>query len=126
MKYAIEFHDVWKKFRKGEKANSLRDSLPKFFHKGDPEKDLNDKEFWALKNVSFNIDHGDVGWDHGALMGPVKAPSLKLLSRIMVPNKGGMKLNGRLAALIEVTAGFHPDLTGPGKRLFKWYYLRDA
>lgn len=111
MKYAIEFHDVWKKFKKGEKTNSLRDSLPKFFNRTNSETGLEDKEFWALKDVSFNIDHGDVV----GIMGPNgagKSTILKLLSKIMSPNKGGMKINGRLAALIEVTAGFHPDLTG--------------
>ena len=69
------------------------------------------RNFGLLKDVSFNIDHGDVV----GIMGPNgagKSTILKLLSKIMSPNKGGMKINGRLAALIEVTAGFHPDLTG--------------
>src|SRR5580698_10370702 len=111
MRYAIEFHDVWKKFRKGEKVNSLRDSLPKFFNRKDPEINLDDTEFWALKNVSFNIEHGDVV----GIMGPNgagKSTILKLLSKIMNPNKGSMKINGRLSALIEVSVEFHPDLTG--------------
>jgi len=111
MKYALEFNQVWKKFKKGEKLNSLRDAIPEFFRKRDPEIKLEEKEFWALKNVSFNIDRGDVV----GIMGPNgagKSTVLKLLSKIMNPNKGSMKINGRLAALIEVTAGFHPELTG--------------
>jgi len=111
MKYAIEFHEVWKKFKKGEKLNSLRDTIPHFFRKRDPGTILEDKEFWALKDVSFNIERGGVV----GIMGPNgagKSTLLKLLSKIMNPNKGWLKINGRLAALIEVTAGFHPELTG--------------
>jgi len=111
MKYAIEFNEVWKKYRKGEKVNSLRDAIPKLFSRKDPNIELDNKEFWALKNVNFNIVKGDVV----GILGPNgagKSTILKLLSKIMIPNKGSMKINGRLAALIEVTAGFHPDLTG--------------
>ena len=111
MKYALEFNEVWKKFKKGEKINSLRDAVPRLFRKRDPEIKLENKEFWALNNVSFNIKQGDVV----GIMGPNgagKSTILKLLSKIMNPNKGSMKINGRLAALIEVTAGFHPELTG--------------
>jgi lipopolysaccharide transport system ATP-binding protein len=111
MKYAIEFHEVWKKFKKGEKLNSLRDAIPHSLRKKDPDIKLEDTEFWALKDVSFNIEHGGVV----GIMGPNgagKSTILRLLSRIMNPNKGWLKVNGRLAALIEVTAGFHPELTG--------------
>ncbi|MBN1869029.1 MAG: ABC transporter ATP-binding protein [Candidatus Omnitrophica bacterium] len=108
---AIEFNSVWKKFRKGEKFNSLRDAIPDFFKRKAPNVKLEDKEFWAVKDVSFNIEKGGVI----GIMGPNgagKSTILKLLSRIIVPNKGSMKINGRLSALIEVTAGFHPELTG--------------
>ena len=109
---AIEFNQVWKKFKKGEKLNSLRDAIPHFFKKmTNGSTELADQEFWAVKNVSFNIKKGDVI----GIMGPNgagKSTILKLLSRIIVPNKGSMNINGRLSALIEVTAGFHPDLTG--------------
>lgn len=108
---AIEFTNVWKKFKKGEKFNSLRDAIPNFFKKKDPDKKLEDKEFWAVKDVSFNIEKGGVI----GIMGPNgagKSTILKLLSRIIVPNKGSMNIKGRLSALIEVTAGFHPELTG--------------
>ena len=111
MKYAIEFNEVWKKYKKGEKINSLRDAIPKLFSRGNSGMELDSKEFWALKNVSFNIAKGDVV----GIMGPNgagKSTILKLLSKIMNPNKGSMAIHGRLAALIEVTAGFHPDLTG--------------
>src|SRR3989338_5611288 len=110
----IEFENVWKKFKKGEKFNSLRDSIPAFFKSlaGNKSDDiLAEKEFWAVKGVSFNVKKADVI----GIMGPNgagKSTILKLLSRIIIPNKGAMRINGRLSALIEVTAGFHPELTG--------------
>jgi len=108
---AIEFNNVWKKFKKGEKFNSMRDAIPNLFRRSPKEADLKDYEFWAVKDMSFQIKKGDVV----GIMGPNgagKSTILKLLSRIMLPNKGEMKINGRLSALIEVTAGFHPELTG--------------
>lgn len=112
MSNAIEFHNVWKKFKKGEKLNSLRDSIPRLFkNKIAGDNPLSDMEFWAVKDVSFEVEKGDVI----GIMGPNgagKSTILKLLSRIMLPSKGEMKINGRLSALIEVTAGFHPELTG--------------
>ena len=111
MSNAIEFTNVWKKFRKGEKLNSLRDAIPNLFQRNNRKADLEEREFWAVKDVSFNIEKGGVI----GIMGPNgagKSTILKLLSRIITPNKGSMKINGRLSALIEVTAGFHPELTG--------------
>lgn len=111
MKYVLEFNNVWKKFKKGEKVNSLRDAIPRLFTREDKNISLKKQEFWAVKDVSFYIQKGDVV----GIMGPNgagKSTILKLLSRIIVPNKGSMKVNGRLSALIEVTAGFHPELTG--------------
>ena len=63
MSNAIEFNSVWKKFKKGEKLNSLRDSIPAFFNRAireRGEKTLKDQEFWAVKDVSFDIPHGGV------------------------------------------------------------------
>jgi len=111
---AIEFTNVSKKYKKGEKFNSLRDSIPALFRSAARQKlkqAREDREFWAVKNVSFNIKQGEVV----GIMGPNgagKSTILKLLSRIIVPNEGSMKVNGRLSALIEITAGFHPELTG--------------
>ncbi|UCC41528.1 MAG: hypothetical protein JSV96_08985 [Candidatus Aminicenantes bacterium] len=58
----IEFNNVWKKFKKGEKFNSVRDAVPKLFRriisKPKQEDSLGDKEFWALKEVSFVMEKG--------------------------------------------------------------------
>jgi len=112
---AIEFNNVSKKYTKGEKFNSLRDSIPNLFRnvigKGSRKEDLKNREFWAVNNVDFHIKKGEVVGIIGP-NGAGKSTILKLLSGIIVPNKGSLVVNGRLSALIEVTAGFHPELTG--------------
>lgn len=107
----IEFNKVWKKFKKGERFNSLRDAIPNLFKKAAPATNLEEKEFWAVKDVDFHVKKGEVVGIIGP-NGAGKSTILKLLSRIMDPDKGSMSIKGRLSALIEVTAGFHPELTG--------------
>lgn len=111
--YAIEFNQVWKKFARGERFDSLRDFIPsvtkrKFSPKGD---ELKQKEFWALRDVSFQINFGDALGIIGP-NGSGKSTALKLLSGILKPNRGSVFVRGRCSTLIELGAGFHPDLTG--------------
>src|SRR5579884_179540 len=111
---AIQFHNVWKKFRRGERHDTLRDLIPSmtrriFSQKAPPE--IKDKEFWALRDVSFDLNRGD----SIAIIGPNgsgKSTTLKLLGRILRPDRGSVEVRGRMGALIELGAGFHPDLTG--------------
>ncbi|OQX85238.1 MAG: hypothetical protein B6D55_07700 [Candidatus Omnitrophica bacterium 4484_70.2] len=109
----IEFDRVWKKFKKGRKFNSLRDTIPKLFRfrKTPLYEGLKEGEFWALKDVSFNVKKGEVLGIIGP-NGAGKSTILKLLFKILAPNKGKVKVKGRVSGLIEVTAGFHPELTG--------------
>ena len=69
------------------------------------------KEFWALKDVSFEVPHGETLGVIGH-NGAGKSTILKLLSQITSPTSGEIRLAGRVAALIEVGSGFHPELTG--------------
>ena len=121
MDYVIQLSHIWKKFKKGEKFNSLRDLIPNLaknvfrLSKNYPlnanRYTLSPNEFWALKDVSFQVKKGEVLGIIGQ-NGAGKSTILKLLSGILKPNKGNIEIRGRLSALIEVTAGFHPDLTG--------------
>jgi lipopolysaccharide transport system ATP-binding protein len=110
---AIEFNNVWKKFKRGEKFDSLRDLIPSITKMtfSSAKADLQEKEFWALRDVSFEIDHGDALGIVGP-NGSGKSTALKLLSGILKPDQGNLRVRGRLSTLIELGAGFHPDLTG--------------
>jgi ABC-type polysaccharide/polyol phosphate transport system ATPase subunit len=111
---AIVMEHVYKKFRKGEIYNSLRDLVPALTGKMFRQQELNEsdkREFWALQDLSFDVKAGECFGVIGH-NGAGKSTALKILSRIMKPTKGRMTVNGRLSALIEVSAGFHQDLTG--------------
>lgn len=76
-----------------------------------PQNDSTPEEFWALKDVSFSVQQGDrlgiIGRN-----GAGKSTLLKMLSRITEPTSGKISIKGRVASLLEVGTGFHPELTG--------------
>ncbi|HEU4640864.1 MAG TPA: ABC transporter ATP-binding protein [Gemmatimonadaceae bacterium] len=114
---AVVFDGVWKKFRRGERDDSLRDLIPSLARrvaKGPRRADelqADAGDFWALRDVSFAVRPGEVLGIIGP-NGAGKSTVLKLLTRILRPTRGHCAVHGRVGALIEVAAGFHPDLTG--------------
>ena len=111
---ALRTEHVCKKFRKGEMYNSLRDLIPaltgRMFRQ--PDLSASDKrEFWALQDVSIEVRRGEAFGIIGH-NGAGKSTMLKLLSRVMKPTRGAIRVEGRISALIELAAGFHQDLTG--------------
>ena len=112
---AVEVNHVYKKFRRGEFHDSLRDLVPalarRVLGRGPRRDELEQDDFWALNDVSFQVRRGEVLGIIGA-NGAGKSTLLKILSKILKPTRGSIRTNGRLRALIEVAAGFHGDLTG--------------
>lgn len=106
---------VWKKFRTGERFDSLRDLVPalarRLVHGRPDPAQLARGDFWALQDVSFDVRSGQALGVIGH-NGAGKSTLLKLLTRILRPTRGRILVTGRVGALIEVAAGFHPDLTG--------------
>ena len=109
----VSFDGVWKKFRTGERHDSLRDLVPSIVTSFGRRRtdELQRAEFWALEDVSFEVAPGRALGIIGP-NGAGKSTALKLLTRILRPNRGQSMVRGRVGALIEIAAGFHPDLTG--------------
>jgi lipopolysaccharide transport system ATP-binding protein len=122
----IQVRDLGKSFNishevEKESYKALRDvianrakkifSFPQNFRNESGFKKANIEEFWALKDVSFDIKQGDRVGIIGR-NGSGKSTLLKILSRITEPTTGEIRIKGRVASLLEIGTGFHPELTG--------------
>jgi ABC-type polysaccharide/polyol phosphate transport system ATPase subunit len=108
----VVFEKVWKQFTRGERHDSLRDLIPSAIGRlTGRQRVAHADTFWALSDVSFEVGPGEALGIIGQ-NGAGKSTVLKLLTRILRPTRGRRQLIGRTGALIEVAAGFHPDLTG--------------
>jgi lipopolysaccharide transport system ATP-binding protein len=113
MSYAIKASSLGKRYHISAgtrpRYNSLRDDIVSMFSRRAHFESK--KEFWALKDISFTIKQGERVGVIGR-NGAGKSTLLKLLSRITEPTTGEIRVKGRMASLLEVGTGFHPELTG--------------
>src|SRR3989344_7828839 len=119
-KSVIEIKKVSKKYELGKNLPyySMRDAIVdiarnplKRFSKIVKNKNDDRDSIWALKDVTFNVSQGDIMGIIGR-NGAGKSTLLKILSKITYPTKGEIIIRGRVASLLEVGTGFHPELTG--------------
>jgi ABC-type polysaccharide/polyol phosphate transport system ATPase subunit len=109
----IDLNGVAKRYRlrRGWHVTSLRDEVVRLGCRvlGRPVEPR--EEFWALRDVTFSLERGEILGLVG-MNGAGKSTLLKILSKVTVPTRGSFVARGRLGALIEIGAGFHPELSG--------------
>jgi ABC-type polysaccharide/polyol phosphate transport system ATPase subunit len=108
MSYVVEAEDIWKRFRMRRDRPGFKEflvNLPKFI-----DRDSN-SSFWALKGISFKVKSGEclgiIGKNGGG-----KSTLLSLILGAIQPTKGQITVSQKMTPLLELGAGFHPDLTG--------------
>ncbi len=113
---ALRIQNISKKYRIGTvRHDTLRDQIASIaispFRRTGNRASPDGDEIWALKDVSFDVHHGEIVGIIGR-NGAGKSTLLKILSRITAPTSGRVEIYGRVGSLLEVGTGFHPELTG--------------
>jgi lipopolysaccharide transport system ATP-binding protein len=113
IEYAIEIENISKRYRLGQSGHKqlLGDVLRALVSRHLGEKEVKEESIWALRDVTLKVRSGEVLGIIGS-NGSGKSTLLKVLSRITRATSGGVYVNGRVAALLEVGTGFHEELTG--------------
>lgn len=123
----IQIENLWKEYRlgvigHGTLTKDLQSWVAKIRGKEDPnakigqvingqQKQVEGNHFWALQNINLQVKEGELLGIIGK-NGAGKSTLLKIMSRVTAPSKGTIKIKGRIASLLEVGTGFHPELTG--------------
>jgi lipopolysaccharide transport system ATP-binding protein len=105
LKSSLEVNSISKAYRRTEKSSSF------FLHDIFSSKKNKENDFIALSDINFSLVEGDVLGIIGR-NGAGKSTLLKIISRVVKPTSGNIKVRGRIASLLEVGTGFHPELTG--------------
>jgi len=110
---AISVQNISKRYTIGTKSDNLYGQLASILKKLGPGKNkaISKSDFWALKDISFDVEKGEVLGVIGR-NGAGKSTLLKIISRITHPTQGRFIIDGRVSSLLEVGTGFHPELTG--------------
>jgi lipopolysaccharide transport system ATP-binding protein len=113
MENSIIVKNISKKYdiRKLKKDNQFREALANIFKRILFRERQNKEEIWALKNVNFSVEKGEIVGIIGR-NGAGKSTLLKILSKITYPTSGQIKVLGRVGSLLEVGTGFHDELSG--------------
>ncbi len=127
MSTVIKIENLWKEYRlgvigHGTLTHDLQSWWAKVRGREDPnskispilagqEKQIEGDHFWALQNINLEVNQSEVLGIIGS-NGAGKSTLLKILSRVTAPTKGNLMIKGRIASLLEVGTGFHPELTG--------------
>jgi len=127
MTSVIKIENLWKEYRlgvigHGTLTHDLQSWWAKVRSKEDPnskiapmlagqEKQIDGDHFWALRDINLEVKQGEILGIIGK-NGAGKSTLLKILSRVTAPSRGNINIKGRIASLLEVGTGFHPELTG--------------